>query len=501
MRHLTSTSLVATLIALAGCGDSGTLSDEPPTTQLDGGAPTTDAGAEPSPSDPDAGEPGVDAGEEPGEPDAGVEPEPVPPEPEEVVPTGTPQANEVRLNATERYQQLDGVGTNSYAFPIANDIGWNWSQSASLYDELDLHYVRLASWFEFWEPQQDVYDPSGLIANHDMAFARFLNERGIDVELGVWQVADWMAGGSPRTVNRANYPDLGESIATYLTRLEEQGLDAKITEVQNEPGIEAAIRYMSPEDLRDAALAVLDALDAEGHTDVMLHGPNWHAPNSDALRYAEVWLSNERLRDRTAALSYHTWWHDDFASFDAIRQLAERYNKPVWATEVGYCALPGGCGNGHFLLPETWETSWDLAMSFYRAIDWSRAERLYHWTVTGFDPVVDPATGAKTPSFYVLKHFSNFIEPGSRYVATASGDSEVLSMGFLNPGGDRVLVLLNTSGTEKRIQLSDAQGLSTTPTEALTTSRGANDAPTRIETENGSTYAVLPAQSVTSLRF
>ena len=33
---------------------------------------------------------------------------------------------------------------------------------------------------------------------------------------------------------------------------------------------------------------------------------------------AEVWLADETLRDRTAAVSYHTGWNDDFDDYDAM---------------------------------------------------------------------------------------------------------------------------------------------------------------------------------------
>lgn len=426
----------------------------------------------------------------------------VPAEPETIVETGTPAGDEILFNETVRFQKLDGIGANAYTFPFANDLGWNWDAVKWVFDELDLHYIRLASWFEFWEPQKGVYDSSRIIENHDVGFAKFLDEKGIDVELGVWNVADWMlASTSPRRVAPSRYPDLGHSIATYLTNMEENGIPMSITEVQNEPGIQASLIYNSPEDVRDAARALIEQLDAEGHEDVMIHGPNWHAPNQAAANAAEVWFADDEVAARTAALSFHTWWEDSFESFDRLRRIAEENGKPVWATEVGYCALPNGCGNGHYLRPETWETAWDFAMSYYRAIAWSRAERVYHWTVVGFDGLVDPGTGAATPSLHVVKHFANFISPGSRLVDTASGDADVLSLGFLHPNGERTLILLNTAGQAKDLALTDVVGGEPKVIEAITTSRGNFEVETEMLSSGGELQVTLPPQSVTSIRF
>lgn len=423
----------------------------------------------------------------------------VPPESDEKLETGLPDPDEIRLNDTVRFQKLDGVGANSYAFPFVNDNGWNFDAVKDVFDELDLHYIRLASWFEFWEPEQGVYDRSGIINAHDLRFAQFLTSKDITVELGVWNAADWLlASTNPRRVNPARYPELGASIASYVNFMRDSGVQMKITEIQNEPGIEARMIYSSPEDVRDAAKALIHALDDAGLEDVMIHGPNWHAPLAAGDRAAEVWLEDEELRERTIALSYHTWWVDSFERYDAIRQLAEKYGKPVWATEVGFCALPGGCNNGHYLRPETYETAFDFAMSYYRAIDWSRAERLYHWTVLGHDPIVEPGTGARYPSFYALKHFSNYIAPGSRMIETASGDPEVLSLAFLHPNGDRTMVLINTStNAAKRIALTDVRGDELSFIEGMLTSQsGTNDLsdldPSSVE---------LPARSIFSARF
>ncbi len=426
---------------------------------------------------------------------------------EEVLPTGTPAANEVRINETKRIQVLDGVGTNANSFPFANDIEYQWDAVKDVFDEIDVAYVRLASWFGNWEPTNDdgdpsttnwdAFDPTGLIQNHDVGFAQYLTERDIAVELGVWMTSAWLGTD---TIPASNFPELGESIATYLTNMEDNGVPMAITEVQNEPGINAMIKYPSPEALVEAGNAVLDALDAAGHEDVMLHGPNYHAPDQDAAHWAEVWMADDRLRERTAALSYHTWWRDDFESYDRLRQIAEENDKPVWATEIGYCALPAGCGNGHFLLPETWDTAWDYAMSYYRALAWSHASRLYHWTLVGFDGAVNPGTGERYPSFYAMKHFANYIEPGSRMLEVASGDDEVLALAFLLPSGERTVILMNTAASEKSIDLGSVEGRGQSVTEAVTTTEGSYEADTEIVDAEGAVSATLPPESITSIR-
>jgi O-glycosyl hydrolase len=275
--------------------------------------------------------------------------------------------------------------------------------------------------------------------------------------------------------------------------MQDSGVPMSHVEVQNEPAINAAIQYASPEDLRDAALALIDQLDRNGLSHVMLHGPNYHMPPETA-DWAEVWLADDTLRARTAAVSYHTWWSETFEDYDGIREVAGRYGKPVWATEIGRWA------DAERLQPSTWPTAWDTAMSFYRAIAWSRASRLYHWTSLGHDAIVS-TSGERYPTFYTVKHFANFIPPGAVFLESASGDTEVLALCFLLPDGSLSAILLNTGGSEKTMWLSSVAGGTLAPAGAVTTSEGSYEAATAVGGPDGEgrISVTLPPQSITSL--
>jgi glucosylceramidase len=46
-------------------------------------------------------------------------------------------------------------------------------------------------------------------------------------------------------------------------------------------------------------------------------------------------------------------------------------------------------------------------------------------------------------SFYYIGHFSKFIRPGARRVATTLNDDRLLASAFLNPDGRAAVVVLN----------------------------------------------------------
>ncbi len=254
---------------------------------------------------------------------------------------------------------MDGFGADCWTFPYANDIEWNWEAVKFVFDELDIAYTHLASWLGWWETANDNDDPFtinwngfgtvyDIINQHDVLFAHYLQQRGIEMAVGVWdfggvsqycddkaQCPDWLASGNPRAIPPELYPEMGESIAAYILNMQKNGVPIPVAEVQNEPDIQAGIQYPNPEALRDAGKVILQMLDHYGLENVMLHTQNLHSPSGN-VRWIETWLADETLRQRTVAVPYHTWWSTNPKDYEAIWQTAQKYDKPVWATESGY---------------------------------------------------------------------------------------------------------------------------------------------------------------------
>ncbi len=424
--------------------------------------------------------------------------------------TPTPAVAQVTINPSVSYQVMDGFGANCWTFPYANDLGWNWEAVKFVFDELDIAYIRLAPWLGWWETANDNDDPFtinwdgfstvyDIIGQHDVPFAQYLHQRGIELAVGVWdfggvaqycedksQCPDWLAGGKPRTIPPEMYPEMGESIAAYILNMQKNGVPIPVAEVQNEPDIEAGIKYPDPEALRDAGKVLLRMLDYYGLEQVTLHAPNLHAP-TDNVRWIETWLADETLRQRTVAVSYHTWWSESQRDYEAIWQAAQKYAKPVWATEAGYS------GNATSIDPQNWLTAFGFAESYYRAIAWSHASRVYHWALLGFDGAVGKQ-GERYPMFYALKHFANAIPPKAVLLDSRSNDRRLSTLAFALPHGGYTLILLNANRTPRAVSIS---GLEATLQTILTSSEGAYEVQL---TPAADGTLILPPLSITSIR-
>ena len=425
-------------------------------------------------------------------------------------PAPNPAVAQVHINPSVTYQVMDGFGANCWTFPYANDMEWNWETVKFVFDELDIAYIRLAPWLGWWETANDNEDPfmlnwagfgsvHDIINQHDVPFAQYLHQRGIEMAVGVWdfggvaeycddksQCPDWLANGSPRSIPPELYPELGESISAYLLNMQKNGVPISIAEVQNEPDIQAGIQYPNPEALRDAGKVLLQMLDHYGLDHVMLHGPNLHSASFN-VRWIETWLADETLRQRTTAVSYHTWWSEYQKDYEEIWQAAKKFDKPVWATESGYS------GNATSIDPQDWLTVFGFAESHYRAIAWSHASRVYHWSLLGFDGAVGKQ-GERYPMFYAIKHFANYIPPGAVLLESQSDDLRLRTLAFALPDGGYTLILLNANRAARAMTIS---GLDAVPSVVTISSEQTYEA---MVTPDADGVLLLPPLSIASIR-
>ncbi len=426
----------------------------------------------------------------------------VTPSPAEADPTlasePPPDRYQVVVDPARTYQTMDGIGANSWALAFGGSGDWNWNAVRPVFEELDLHYIRMCPWLGWWETTNDNADPwstdwsafgkpNNFARWWEVPFGQYLTGRGIDMDLWVGGFADWVKDG------QTYYPahmdaEAGEYLASYVKNLVNNGVPQPVTEMMNEPDI--GQKYSSAYRLRDAAKVLLAQLDRFGLTDTMLQGPGNHRPAGTA-EWARVWLADPQLRARTQAVSYHTWWDAGRAPYEAIRQVAADYDLPVWATEVGYIAV-----NIH---PDSWTQALEFAQSHFRAIAWSDATRSYHWSVLGHDSAIGP-NGERTATFYTLKHIANFIPPGAvRVEAAGNFDTGLQPMAFQLPDGRYSLVVINSISRDMPLDLFAIGGSSYRAVQAVTSRSGHYEQPLdSTGTGDQLMTLTLPARSVTS---
>lgn len=426
----------------------------------------------------------------------------------------------ILVDPSETFQTMDGIGANLWAFSIPGANDWDFEATQFVFDELDLHYIRLVPWLYFWETENDNADPlainwSGFQTElqmttwHDVPSAQWLAERGYEVTFVVDHVAEWMEQDEPGLLAESGWSELGEMIASYVLFMRDHGVHMPVVEVTAQPALGdggESLWYDTPKRLTDAAEEVLRVLDHHGLDDVMLHGPGHHTPKEAAL-WTSGWLKSEPVQARTRAVSFHTWESDVQHEYDTLKQVAQAWDKPVWVTEAGFCKDGKGCDfdESHYLLPETWSTAWDVARTFYRSLAWADAARLYHWTALGHQAFVS-ASGQRFASFHVVKHFSNFIPPGAVRVEASVETEGLMPVVFRLPDGTWTAIILFESPQQEgelRVPLEIPVVGQLTPTAAFKSSAAAYEVDVLAEVAvEGKTRVVVPVpfNGLTSVR-
>ena len=190
------------------------------------------------------------------------------------------------------------------------------------------------------------------------------------------------------------------------------------------------------------------------------------ANRPEALQKFPPALDDDNLRKLIHSLTIHGY---DWDKFSTVTDLHNRYPRlPIWQTEVCY-AMPNNVPpNGPAKLPvyefrdgEYWGNmiindlkNWASAWIYWNMI---LDEKGGPWLVSNEHG--DPDNNAQHPVviinrttqkvyytglFYYLSHFSKFIRPGARRIATSGGGDQINFVSFRNVDNSIVLNILNS---------------------------------------------------------
>jgi glucosylceramidase len=285
-----------------------------------------------------------------------------------------------------------------------------------------------------------------------------------------WTPPTWMKEGpfnddSPFDGGSMNGdPDILAALAQYFVLFvqayAQEGIDIELVSPQNEPGYSGTYPTCAwaPEAYRDfVGLHLGPALASAGlNVGIMLGTFNGGSGDTDIISTV---MGDATARSYVDVLGYQWGMLNNIAD-------AAQYGVPVWQTEHqcgNYPWLDGfvasSAPNDHAYAVESWSRirnwidagvtsygTWNMVLDTVgNGID---SERF--WPQNAL-LTVDTSTNTLnvTPTYYVFRHFSQFVEPGATVVATSGGDA----IAFRNPDGTIVTVMYN-SGAARTYVLS-----------------------------------------------
>lgn len=253
-----------------------------------------------------------------------------------------------------------------------------------------------------------------------------------------------------------------EYVAKYVRAYRNEGIPVNYITVQNEP---EAVQtwdscvYTAKEEGDFVRGYLAPALQKAGLSDVGIF--IWDHNKEAAFDRADATLSDPETAALVSGVGVH-WYTGDH--FDALRLIREKYpDKRLFFTE-GCVEYSRFADSGEVQKAEMYahDMIGNLKAGVEAELDWNLLldEKGGPNHVGNFcaAPIMcDTKTNAveKRLSYYYIGHLSRYIRRGARLIATTSYTDKVETAAFLNPDGERAVVLLNKTDSEAEVTLRE----------------------------------------------
>ncbi|HWT74010.1 MAG TPA: glycoside hydrolase family 30 beta sandwich domain-containing protein [Mobilitalea sp.] len=279
----------------------------------------------------------------------------------------------------------------------------------------------------------------------------------------------WSPPGFMKTNNEMNhggklleeyYDAWAEIMVRYVLEYQKEGINITHLTIQNEP---AAVQtwdscLYSPEDEKIFACDYLrKKLDAAGLKSIKLN--IWDHNKDLILDRAKATLSDQKAQDAISGIAFH-WYSGDH--FEALQCVRERFpDKELIFTE-GCVEYSRFANSGQSYKAEMY--AHDMIGNFKAGmngfIDWNVIldEKGGPNHVGNYCDAPIMCNAAKDEidvklSYYYIGHFSRFVKPGAQRILVSSYTDKLEAVGFVNPDGEIVLVVLNKTEEKQEFEL------------------------------------------------
>ncbi len=246
--------------------------------------------------------------------------------------------------------------------------------------------------------------------------------------------------------------------AKYIKAMAQEGIKIRAVTVQNEPNASQlweSCTYSAKEEEEFIDRYLIDALQSEGLEDVQII--IWDHNKERIYDRAKTILHNPRVNEHVWAVAHH--WYSGF-HFEGLRLVYEQLGKPTICSEfcgpitqnVNSLAEQYGiemCGNlNHSNIASC---DWNLLLDekggpYHNRTAKTQEGGFEQKDVGCYAPILYDTQQNRlvvTPIYYVIGHFSKFIQRGAVRVATTAYHPHLYTCAFVNPDGSRVCVILN----------------------------------------------------------
>lgn len=258
------------------------------------------------------------------------------------------------------------------------------------------------------------------------------------------------------------YDTWAEYIVKYIKAYAKEGIRIDFITVQNEP---EAVQtwdscvYTPEEESEFAAESLIPALRKEGLGDISVF--IWDHNKEAVYDRVKATFQNEKTKESVAGIAVH-WYTGDH--FEAIEAVKKRYpEKKIFFTE-GCVEYSRFADSGEVQKAEMYahDMLGNLNAGIEAFFDWNllldeKGGPNHVGNFCAAPMMCDPKenTLEKRLSYYYIGHFSRYIKRGARMMMSSRYTDKVETAAFLNPDGERVVIILNKTDEPAEITLRE----------------------------------------------
>ncbi|MBK6284824.1 MAG: hypothetical protein IPF54_21265 [Draconibacterium sp.] len=400
-------------------------------------------------------------------------------------------------------QKIESIGGN-YCQANYTDHAWDAIGETTLKDFKPSH-VRVALPLEFRRIDYSAYKGSKIVEQPTVislleSMKRMKTEFGVsNFTVSVWRVADELVSNpekeSQRRIKPDKYDELIDQIEAFLlTAKNKYGVEVDYFSFNESDGGYQVI--FSPEETIAFFKKAGERFTKAGLKTRFLWADT--AQPMGTVEFATMIAADSTIWKYLGPLCFHSWWAEKMpdSEFERIAGFAKAWEKPVWCDELGFDAMAWKIKG----MNESWDYAFRFAKISYRIFKYAEVEVSMYWTWQNNYEIISPDLKTKYPSYYVTRHYTDFLNSGTQIIHSISSDPEILSICGINSDGKNVIQIINLKNKNVSIEIN---GITGKLSKSVTTTEKDNwkENSIKLSSNNGKVQVELPTQSLNTLVF
>jgi hypothetical protein len=417
--------------------------------------------------------------------------------------SGLSQTVKIQVYPEMLKQKIVSIGGNYCQANYTNNA-WDAIGEATLNDFRPGN-VRLALPLEFRRTDYTAYKGSKIVEQPAVitlleTMKRMKTEYGVsNFTISVWRVADELVANpekeSQRRIKPEKYDELIDQLEAFLlTAKNKYGVEADYFSFNESDGGWQII--FSPEETIAFFKKAGERFRKAGLKTKFLWADT--AQTLGTVEFATMIAADSTIWKYLGPLCFHSWWSEKIpdSEFERIAHFAKAWKKPVWCSELGFDAMAWKIKG----MNESWDYAFRFAKISHRMMKYAEVEVSMYWTWQNNYGIMSADTKTKYPSYYVTRHFTDFLNSGTQIIHSISNDPEILAICGVSTEGKNVVQIINLKNSTAQVELN---GISGKLSKSVTTAENRNweENKVQIKMAAGKNLAEIEPHSLNTLIF